>query len=160
MVGISTQTVEVIFFFILHAGDKESLTDADSSIDIFVSAGVKKEVDSIFLFLCLAVWLCLKMGSQNMMLMRLLQIGAKELTVPSKLQHQVFGELKFKLEPKVALFWHLKKMLSPICPYLVVRPPRSLIRSVLAILSRKSFQNTDSMSNTIDMSVLVREKKA
>ena len=31
--------------------------------------------------LCLAVWLCLKMGSGNMVLMRLLQIGAKDLTV-------------------------------------------------------------------------------
>ena len=31
--------------------------------------------------LCLAVWLCLKMGSGNMVLMRLLQVGAKDLTV-------------------------------------------------------------------------------
>ena len=31
--------------------------------------------------LCLGVWLCLKMGSENMVLVRLLQIGAKDLTV-------------------------------------------------------------------------------
>ena len=31
--------------------------------------------------LCLTVWLCLKMCSENMVLMRLLQIGAKDLTV-------------------------------------------------------------------------------
>ena len=31
--------------------------------------------------LCLAVWLCLKMGSKNMVLVWLLQIGAKDLTV-------------------------------------------------------------------------------
>ena len=30
--------------------------------------------------LCLVVWLCLKMGSENMVLKRLLQIGAKDLT--------------------------------------------------------------------------------
>ena len=29
----------------------------------------------------MAVWLCLKMGSENMVLVRLLQIGAKDLTV-------------------------------------------------------------------------------
>ena len=31
--------------------------------------------------LCLAVWLCLQMGSENMVLVGLLQIGAKDLTV-------------------------------------------------------------------------------
>ena len=31
--------------------------------------------------LCLAVWLCINMSSGNMVLMRLLQIGAKDLTV-------------------------------------------------------------------------------
>ena len=31
--------------------------------------------------LCLAVWLCLKVGSENIMLVRLLKIGAKDLTV-------------------------------------------------------------------------------
>ena len=30
---------------------------------------------------CLAVWLCLKMGFENMVLVRLLQIGANDLTV-------------------------------------------------------------------------------
>ena len=28
------------------------------------------------------MWLCLKMGSESMVLVRLLQIGAKDLTVP------------------------------------------------------------------------------
>ena len=32
-------------------------------------------------FPCLAVWLCLKMGSKNIVLVWLLQIGAKDLTV-------------------------------------------------------------------------------
>ena len=31
---------------------------------------------------CLAVWLCLKTSYENMVLVRLLQIGAKEVTVP------------------------------------------------------------------------------
>ena len=35
----------------------------------------------LFIFLYLAGWLCLKMGSENMVLVRLLQIGAKDFTV-------------------------------------------------------------------------------
>ena len=35
----------------------------------------------VLICLCLAVWLCLKMGSKNMVLVWLLQIGAKDLTV-------------------------------------------------------------------------------
>ena len=34
-----------------------------------------------FICLCLAVWLCLKMGNENMVSVRLLQIGATDLTV-------------------------------------------------------------------------------
>ena len=39
--------------------------------------------NSFFLFisLCLAVWVCLKQGSENMVLLLLLQIGAKDLTL-------------------------------------------------------------------------------
>ena len=32
--------------------------------------------------LCLAVWVCIKQGSEKMVLVGLLQIGAKDLTVP------------------------------------------------------------------------------
>ena len=39
------------------------------------------EYSLLCIFLCLTVWICLKMGSDNMVLMRLLQIGAKDLTV-------------------------------------------------------------------------------
>ena len=35
----------------------------------------------LYIYICLAVWLCIKIGSQNMVLIRLLQIGAKDLTV-------------------------------------------------------------------------------
>ena len=38
---------------------------------------------------CIAVWLCLKMGSENLVLMRLLQIGAKDLTVWVTYSHTV-----------------------------------------------------------------------
>ena len=38
-----------------------------------------------FICLCLAVWLCLKMGYENMVFVRLLQIGATDLTVRSAL---------------------------------------------------------------------------
>ena len=37
------------------------------------------EYSLICICLCLAVWLCLKMGSEKMVLMRLLQIGANDL---------------------------------------------------------------------------------
>ena len=37
----------------------------------------------ICISLCLAVWVCLKQGYENMVLVVLLQIGAKDLTVPS-----------------------------------------------------------------------------
>ena len=40
-----------------------------------------KEYALLSVFLCPAVWLCIKMGSGNMVLMRLLQIGAKDLIV-------------------------------------------------------------------------------
>ena len=36
-----------------------------------------------FICLCLAVWLCLKTGSENLMMVKLLQIGAMDLTVRS-----------------------------------------------------------------------------
>ena len=39
------------------------------------------EYSLICIFLCLVVWLCLKMGYENVVLMRLLQIGTKVLTV-------------------------------------------------------------------------------
>ena len=35
----------------------------------------------LFIFLCLAVWVCLKLGSENMGLVMLLQIGAKDFTM-------------------------------------------------------------------------------
>ena len=35
----------------------------------------------LLIFLYLAVWLCLKMSSKNMVLVRLLHIGAMDLTV-------------------------------------------------------------------------------
>ena len=35
----------------------------------------------LFICLCLAVWLCLKMSYENSVLVRLLQIGATDLTV-------------------------------------------------------------------------------
>ena len=44
--------------------------------------GPKNETEYCLLFncLCLAVWLCLKMGYENRVLVRLLQIGATDLT--------------------------------------------------------------------------------
>ena len=39
------------------------------------------EYSLICIFLCLAVWLCVKIGSENIVRMRLLQIGTKVLTV-------------------------------------------------------------------------------
>ena len=39
------------------------------------------EYSLLFICLCLDVWLCLKMGSENMVLVRLLQRGANDLTV-------------------------------------------------------------------------------
>ena len=47
---------------------------------------------------------------------------------------------------------------SPICYYLVQRSSRGLNESVFAIYFRKILQNTASMSNSKDMSVLVRKK--
>ena len=35
----------------------------------------------LFIRLCLAVWVCIKKGSENMVLVMLLQIGAKDFTV-------------------------------------------------------------------------------
>ena len=59
------------------------------------------------MWLCLAVWLCLKMGSENMVLVRLLQIGAKDLTVfcegPSN--WGVAGEKSDPLQPASQLFY-------------------------------------------------------
>ena len=47
------------------------------------SSGPRNETEYSLLFICicLAVWLCLKMGSENMMLVRLLQTWANNLTV-------------------------------------------------------------------------------
>ena len=38
---------------------------------------------------CLAVWVCLKLGSENMVLVVLLHIGAKELTVSNLCIHKL-----------------------------------------------------------------------
>ena len=45
----------------------------------------EKKYPWLFNFLCLTMWLCLTMGSENMVLVRLLKIGAKDLTVLSAL---------------------------------------------------------------------------
>ena len=37
--------------------------------------------------MCLAVWVCFKIGSENMLLVVLLQIGAKDFTVISVLNY-------------------------------------------------------------------------
>ena len=44
---------------------------------------------------CLAVWLCLKMGSKNMVLVKLLQIDAKDLKVQGKHVFQHFIMVSF-----------------------------------------------------------------
>ena len=60
----------------------------------------------------LAVWLCLKMGSANMVLVRLLQIGAKDLTVCSlRLQppHLTTNKTVFKHRTLLCLHYVSKK---------------------------------------------------
>ena len=42
---------------------------------------IRTEYSLLYVCLCLAVWLCIKMSSGSMVLMMLLQIGAKDLTV-------------------------------------------------------------------------------
>ena len=50
---------------------------------VFSQFGPRNETEYslLFIFLCLDVWLCLKMAPENMVLVRLLQRGAKDLTV-------------------------------------------------------------------------------
>ena len=43
-----------------------------------------------YICVCLSVWLCVKMGSENMVLVRLLQIRAKDLTVCYTLPEHVY----------------------------------------------------------------------
>jgi hypothetical protein len=53
------------------------------SVDCYYRISKFSKWDKIlfaFYLPCLAVWLCLKMSSENMVLVRLLQIGARELT--------------------------------------------------------------------------------
>ena len=57
--------------------------------------------------LCLDVWVCLKQGSENMMLVVLLQIGAKVLTVEGSW-------------PKAAVILSL----NPLLPYRPADQPR------------------------------------
>ena len=53
---------------------------------VFSQFGPRNETEYslLFIFLCLDVWLCLKMAPENMVLVRLLQRVAKDLTVPHK----------------------------------------------------------------------------
>ena len=44
----------------------------------------EREYSLLFICLCLDFWLCLKMGSENIVLVRLLQRGAKDLTVSAR----------------------------------------------------------------------------
>ena len=53
------------------------------------------EYSLLCISLCLTVWLCLRTGSENMVLMRLLRIGAKDLNVYSiglSISNQRVGE--------------------------------------------------------------------
>ena len=59
-----------------------------------------------YILLCLAVWLWLKMGSVNMVLVRLLQIGAKDLTV-SPLEVQTKKYISYKLAIQNCLLEYL-----------------------------------------------------
>ena len=58
-----------------------------------VSKYLEIKQDNIFMFicLCLAVWVCLKKGSENLVLVGLLQIGANNFTVP--LTHSSIGQI-------------------------------------------------------------------
>ena len=59
-------------------------------------------------WLC-AVWLCLKMGSENMVLVRLLQIGAKNLTVTPEEPILYWSSVIFS---SFVLYWILVLYLS------------------------------------------------
>ena len=61
----------------LHGNKVLSVTTESVNLDL----EMRQNKLLLFFFLCLAGWLCLKMGSENMVLMRLLEIGAKDLTV-------------------------------------------------------------------------------
>jgi hypothetical protein len=58
----------------------------------------------------------------------------------SKLQNQVFGQLKSKLQLNPVNFGHNNFFLNwPICHYMFYRPPTGLKNTVLAISFRNSF---------------------
>ena len=61
------------------------------------------------IFMCLAVWVCLKQGSKNMVLVGLLQIGAKDFTVPgtSGLSNRCIYRYTFIYNLYLLLFFQL-----------------------------------------------------
>ena len=63
-------------YLALHGIEVLSVTTKSVTLDL--------EMRQDILCHLLAVWLCLKMGSENRVLVRLLQIGANDLTVPHR----------------------------------------------------------------------------
>ena len=65
-------------YLVLHGNEVMYVTIESVNIDITT---IQKVLFLLFICLCLAVWLCLKMVSENIVLVRLLEIGANDLTV-------------------------------------------------------------------------------
>ena len=66
-------------FLALHGNEVVSVTPESVNLD----QQMRQNIPCYLIFICLAVWLCLKMGFENTVLERLLQIGAMDLTVTS-----------------------------------------------------------------------------
>ena len=64
-------------YLALHGNEVLSVTTESVYLDLTM----RRYIPCYFFGLCLAVWLCLKMGYKNRVLARLLQIGATDLTV-------------------------------------------------------------------------------
>ena len=74
---------------------------------------IRTRLSLYFLCLCLALWLCVKISSENRVLVVLLQIGAKDLTVTCKLRpHEWINTLIIR-QASGCLQWGKGQPVSP-----------------------------------------------
>ena len=113
-----------------------SVTTESANLDL----QIRQNIPSYIFSPCLAVWLCLKMGYENTVLVRLLQIGAMDLTVtgegpPQVLLHSFHcapPKDKFRVSPSSLLllfYYYCSCSCSCLCSCSCSRPRQWVLMS-------------------------------